>query len=175
MPRLHETYEGLIQKLQYWKPGLKRNFAKSVFCCATFNFGPRAICKGHRDHLNWGAGGCAITAGGYFDYRQGGHLVLVELKLILEFPPGCTIIIPSACITHGNLPISPSETRIAMTQYTAGGLFRWIDNGFRTAKTFEKVDPKGKAQADEKRTERWISSVGLYSTIDELVQLWTTT
>lgn len=172
MPRLHQTYEELINKLQSWKPALRRNFLKSVFCCTTFNFGPQVVCKGHRDHLNWSPGGCAITAGGNYDYRSGGHIVIVELKLIIEFPPGCTVIIPSACYTHGNLPIGKAETRISMTQYTAGGLFHWVDNGFQTAKNFMKSNPRGKVEADNQRWERWENAIRLYSTLDELSDLW---
>lgn len=172
MPHLHQAYDELLNRLENWKPGLVRNFLKSVFSCTTFNFGPQVVCKGHRDHLNWSPGGCAITAGGDYDYRYGGHIVIVELKLIIEFPPGCTVIIPSACFTHGNLPIRPHETRISMTQYTAGGLFRWVDNGFQTAKNLMRTDPRGKAKADEDRWKRWEEAIGLYSTIDELKRWW---
>lgn len=172
MPKLHAQYETLIDKLECWKPGLRRNFAKSVFCALTFNFGPQAICRGHRDFLNWAPGGCIITAGGHYDYTKGGHLVIVELKLIFEFPPGCSIIIPSACLTHGNLPIASHEHRVAITQYTAGGLFRWVDYGCRTAKDFAKADPHGKEDIDSKQQERWMEAVNLYSTLDELKEHW---
>ncbi|KIY61385.1 hypothetical protein CYLTODRAFT_447726 [Cylindrobasidium torrendii FP15055 ss-10] len=43
---------------------------------------------------------------------------------------GVTVFIPSALITHYNLPIAPGETRYSITQYSAGGLFRWVNNGF---------------------------------------------
>ncbi|KAF8957975.1 hypothetical protein BDZ97DRAFT_1634074, partial [Flammula alnicola] len=134
MPKLHSASETVIQKLMGWKNSIKRNFPGSVFAAMTFNFGPNVVCDAHRDHLNWLIGGCIITAGGFFDYTKGGHLVLVELKLILEFPPGATIILPSAMVTHANLPIQEGEYRISVTQYTAGGLFRFVDYGFRTAK-----------------------------------------
>ncbi|KAF8078915.1 hypothetical protein FPV67DRAFT_1604272, partial [Lyophyllum atratum] len=122
MPRLYDASNDVLSQLLDWKPTLRRNFTNSVYCCTTFNFGPHVVCRGHRDHLNWAPGGCIITSGGEFDYVRGGHIVLEEAKLIIEFPPGCSVIIPSACITHGNTPILESEHRISMTQYTAGGL-----------------------------------------------------
>ncbi|GLB33433.1 hypothetical protein LshimejAT787_0103910 [Lyophyllum shimeji] len=150
MPRLHEASGKVLSELLEWKPSLRRNFANSVYCCMTFNFGPHVICKGHRDHLNWAP----------------------EAKLIIEFPPGCSIIVPSACITHGNLPILKSENRISMTQYTAGGLVRWLDYQCRSAAEFEKIDCKGKNAMDDKGHERWKDGVGMYSTIAELKEFW---
>ena len=98
--------------------------------------------------------------------------MLVEAKLIIEFPPGRSIIIPSACITHGNLPICKSENRISMTQYTAGGLVRWLDYGCRSAEKFKKHDRKGKKAMDDKGDERWRDGIKMYSTILELKELW---
>ncbi|KAF8059037.1 hypothetical protein FPV67DRAFT_1427063, partial [Lyophyllum atratum] len=144
MPRLYEASNNVLSQLLEWKPNLRRNFTKSAYCCTTFNFGPHVVCKGHRDHLNWAPGGCIITSGGAFDYVRGGHIVLVEAKLVIEFPPGCSVLIPSACITHGNTPVLKTENRISMTQYTAGGLVRWVDYGCRSAGAFEKFDRGGK-------------------------------
>ncbi|KAF8059088.1 hypothetical protein FPV67DRAFT_1718858 [Lyophyllum atratum] len=172
MPRLHEASANILSQLLKWKPSLRRNFAKSAYCCATFNFGPHVVCKAHRDHLNWAPGGCIITSGGQFDYVRGGHIVLVEAKLVIEFPPGCSILVPSACITHGNTPVLESENRISMTQYTAGGLVRWVDYGCRSAAAFEKLDGGGKRVMDGKGHERWNDGIGLYSTIAELKEFW---
>ncbi|KAJ7937906.1 hypothetical protein B0H13DRAFT_1580401, partial [Mycena leptocephala] len=66
-----------------------------------------------------------------FDPDFGGHLVLWDLKLVIRFPPGATILIPSAIVRHSNVPIRPDERRCSFTQYTAGGLFRWIRDGFK--------------------------------------------
>ncbi|KAJ6626308.1 hypothetical protein B0H10DRAFT_2303954 [Mycena sp. CBHHK59/15] len=37
---------------------------------------------------------------------------------------------PSGCVDHGNTPLQPGETRTSMTQYAAGGLFRWVAYDF---------------------------------------------
>jgi hypothetical protein len=87
---------------------------------------------GHKDQGNLPFGLCAVTPFGSFDPDKGGHIILWELKLIIRFPPGSTVLIPSAIITHGNLPIQHNEERSSFTQYAAGSLFRWVDNGFQT-------------------------------------------
>ena len=88
----------------------------------------------HVDTGNKANGLCAITALGQFDPKRGGHLVLAQLGLVIEFPPGATILIPSATVAHGNTPIQEGETRQSVTQYAAGGLFRWVRFGFRNEK-----------------------------------------
>lgn len=167
MPNLYKLYVWLWLKLLEWKPYIDRVFPGSVFCAATWNFGPMTVCKMHIDHLNFIIGGCVVTALGEFDYRNGGQIILEQLKLILEFPPGASIILPSACIRHGNLPVGKGEKRSSFTQYTAGGLFRWVRYGFKTAEEFERTDPKGKEQADSERKLRWVEGCKLYSTIDD--------
>ncbi|KAJ7800267.1 hypothetical protein B0H14DRAFT_3092679 [Mycena olivaceomarginata] len=100
-----------------------RRLCQSVFAACTFNFGPRAICAPHLDFANLSWGWCAITALGDFDPDLGGHLILWDLRLVIRFPPGSTILLPSAIIRHSN--------------YTAAGLFRWVRNGFKTDEDFE--------------------------------------
>jgi hypothetical protein len=53
-------------------------------------------------------------------------------QLVIEFPPGSTILIPSSILSHSNTAVDDQEHRYSFTQYAAGGLFRWVDNGFRT-------------------------------------------
>lgn len=77
-------------------------------------------------------GECSVTPFGSYDYKRGGHLVLWDLKLVIEFPPGCTILFPSAVLSHSNVAIARHERRYSFAQYTAGGLFRWVDQGFQT-------------------------------------------
>jgi hypothetical protein len=63
----------------------------------------------HLDFANLAWGWCAITALGDFDPDKGGHLILWDLKLIIRFPPGSTILIPSTLIHHSNTSIHPHE------------------------------------------------------------------
>jgi hypothetical protein len=50
----------------------------------------------------------------------------------IEFPSGALILIPSATIAHSNVPVQDGDERISFTQFSAGGLFRFVDNGSRT-------------------------------------------
>jgi hypothetical protein len=67
-------------------------------------------------------------------------MVLHELKLILEFPPGCSLYIPSAIITHENISIDTKERRQVITAYTSGNLFQYVDYGFRQSTDVPKSE-----------------------------------
>ncbi|TBU53029.1 hypothetical protein BD310DRAFT_952335 [Dichomitus squalens] len=162
---LHRFYNTTLVALCSLDPSLQRNFKGSAFACATWNLGPRAIAHVHTDHLNLAWGMCAITALGDCDPKLGGHLILWDLRLIIEFPPGTTILIPSAIIRHSNAPLaSPDEHRYALVQYSAGGLFRWAECGHQTQKNFQQA---GGAYAQTGR-ERWAGGVSMLGRWDEL-------
>lgn len=168
-PRLYHYYVQHLGPLFKSYPRLHRNFLNSVFACATFNFGPQTCCFPHKDSGNLSFGWCAITALGKFDPTCGGHLILWDLKLVIEFPPGSTILIPSATIRHSNIAIRPHETRYSFTQYTAGGLFRWVDHGYQTEASYQAGWSKGrKAEEEETNGRRWAEGVKMFSTFDEL-------
>ena len=101
-------------------PDLNWNFNHSIFPAATFNFGPKCVCRCHTDHGNAAYFWCPITALGNNDPTKGGHLILFDLQLIIEFPPGSTILIPSGILCHGNTPIQDHKTCMSFTQYSAG-------------------------------------------------------
>ncbi|KAF7302509.1 hypothetical protein HMN09_00885300 [Mycena chlorophos] len=132
-PRLHRYYEKTMDALFNWDPRLRRIFKRgtSVFLSCTFNFGPQTVTVPHLDLLNLAWGWCFITAFGNFDPDKGGHLILWDLKRIIRFPPGATIAIPSALLRHSNVTIQQDETRYSFTQFAAGGLFRFVESGFR--------------------------------------------
>jgi hypothetical protein len=54
-------------------------------------------------------------------------------------------------------------------QYCAGGIFRWVDNGFRTEGQLEKEDPAEYAQMCSLKDARWKEGLALYSTLEELL------
>jgi hypothetical protein len=142
-------------------------FPHSIFSCATFNFGPNVWTFRHRDIQNVPFGWCAVQSAGDFDATKGGYLVLWELKLVIEFPAGALILLPSATITHSNVPVQKGDTRVSFTQFTAGGLMRYIDNGFRTADALRMQDPKEFARLEGERGCRCEMGLGLLNTMDE--------
>ncbi|KIY61094.1 hypothetical protein CYLTODRAFT_327265, partial [Cylindrobasidium torrendii FP15055 ss-10] len=101
------------------------NFQGSVYSATTVNFGPRTLTHDHVDSANFGPGWCRVRAYGSYDHRRGGHLLLWDLGLAIQFPPGTCIFFPSALLVHGNLSVDPAEDRFSVTSYSAGGLFRW--------------------------------------------------
>ncbi|KAJ7285531.1 hypothetical protein C8J57DRAFT_1431292 [Mycena rebaudengoi] len=153
----------------YYILHMRRPFLNGIWSACTFNLGPRTCALGHRDFANLAFGWCAITVLGTFDYRKGGHLILWDCKLILEFPPGTTILIPSAAIFHSNIPISKHETRYSFTQYTAGGLFRWVTHAFQSEEAYlASLSAEELQREKEERLERWKQGAGLFSTLAEL-------
>ncbi|KAJ7058646.1 hypothetical protein C8F01DRAFT_1085757 [Mycena amicta] len=130
---LHGYYARTMNDLHSHLRHLPRLFrpALSVFASITLNLGPQTATLPHLDLLNLAWGLCFITALGMFDPLLGGHLVLWDLKLIIEFPPGSTIAIPSALLRHSNTSLQAGEIRYSVTQFSAGGLFRYVENGFQ--------------------------------------------
>ncbi|KAJ7078269.1 hypothetical protein B0H15DRAFT_804874 [Mycena belliarum] len=168
-PLLFAFYQAQMGLIAAWRPNLHWNFVGSVFAACTFNFGPHAITVPHLDFGNLAWGWCAITALGDFNPDLGGHLILWDLKLVIRFPPGSTILIPSAIIRHSNVPVLAHEQRFSFTQYTAGGLFRWIRNGFQTDEAWEKSASRDTKQARASEgSKRWEQGVAMFSTVDSL-------
>lgn len=98
----------------------------------------------------------------------GGHLILWDAKVVIEFPHGATILLPSATITHSNIPIQDDETRVSFVQFCSGGLFRWVDNGFQTEAQLEENDPIQYAEMMAKKGVRWKEGLEMFSTMKEL-------
>jgi hypothetical protein len=173
-PVLFAHYVEYMTRLQQWNHHLFRPFVNSVFAAVTINFGPRTVCLGHRDAANLPYGLCAITALGRFDWKKGGHLILWDLKLVIEFPPGTTVLIPSAVLRHGNTMIGEDETRFSVAQYTSGGLFRWVDHGFTLDEAYFKSLKTTQQRKDEEvlRSTRWRKGLGMYSTLAQLKKLY---
>lgn len=163
MPAVWAYYYEAMVSLLRWSPKLVRNFANSVFASVAFNFGPVTVCKIHTDDANLSWGWCAITALGRFDFHCGGHLVLWDLGLIIPFPPGATILLPSALLAHSNTLIQPGETRYSITQYSASGLFRWVENGMMSDKDCVRgASKREKAVFHAGRKSRWSNAMKMW-------------
>ncbi|KAJ7076921.1 hypothetical protein C8R43DRAFT_910598, partial [Mycena crocata] len=173
-PALHTFYQATSAAVFDWdrraRKGAKRmmrNFRArdSVFTTATFKFGRRTATFPHIDFGNLAWGWCAITALGCFDPDKGGHLILWDLMLIIRFPPGTTILIPSAILRHSNVPVGSKETRFSFTQYTPAGIFRWVYNDFRTdADVEQNMCTNEQDQRREDRANRWREGIHMYRT-----------
>lgn len=115
---------------------------------------------------------CPVHSLGRFDYTKGGHLILWDLKLVIEFPPGSTILLPLSTLRHGNTTIQEGEERMSFTQYCAGGLIRWVKYGFRSGVSLEETAAgrRFKARVDGDPDVRWREALNKFSNRDELVR-----
>lgn len=169
-PKIRAYYQDSLSKLHAERPELRRPYESSIMPAAAFNLGPATVCRPHRDSANLLFGICIITALGFFDPVHGGHLVLHELRLVIQFPPGSTVLIPSAFVTHSNTRIRGGETRYSFTQYAAGSLFSYVENGMRSQQAVMK-GPELCAEDLLKRSEadaqRWRNGLSLFPHISD--------
>ena len=167
---MYAYYADHLQRLLDHDDKLVRNFDNSVFAACAFNFGPQTVCYKHRDHSNLPFGWCGVTALGNYNYKLGGHMVLWDLGLVIEFPPGSTIFLPSASLEHSNATIQKDERRYSFTQFTSGGTFRWVDYGFQKADDyFAGLSEVEQMAAKLEGRDRLEFGLSLFSTMDELL------
>ncbi|KAJ7696886.1 hypothetical protein B0H14DRAFT_2226870, partial [Mycena olivaceomarginata] len=88
--------------------------------------------------------------------------------LVVEFPPGTLILLPSATVAHSNVPVQLDEERVSFTQFTAGGIFRYVDNGCQTVEQLAEDDPEEYRRLMALKAGRWEAGLNLLSTVDEL-------
>lgn len=167
---MYKFYAVTLGKLFNHFPTLQHNFRNSVFPAISFNLGPATVALDHLDYGNFSSGVCALTALGNYNPKTSAHFILFPFRIVTEFPPGSTIIIPSACLNHGNTPVQDGETRMSIAQYAAGGLFRYVEYGFATAKSLlsTAAGKAKKARIDMKAGERWKMGLDLFSKYSQL-------
>ncbi|EIM84578.1 uncharacterized protein STEHIDRAFT_132829 [Stereum hirsutum FP-91666 SS1] len=166
-PKMYDYCRERVASLLDHHDDLDRPFTNSIYTTFTVNMGPSSACTEHVDNLNSAEVMCGVTSAGRYDHTKGGHLVLYDLKVIIEFPSGWTAFLPSATLRHGNTAIQAGETRYAITQYIPGGLFRWVRHGFRLAKNLSEVE---RLAMEGTSDDRLRMAYGLFSKFDELVK-----
>lgn len=185
-PRMYAHYRTTMDSVFHSLPHLSRLFPCSPFPAFNLNLGPQVCTRIHVDCANFPAGWCAVVAFGDFDYTAGGHLILWSLGLVVQFPPGkssprytepstemqcgtgAVILLPSAIVEHGNVPVRDGETRMSFTQYAAGGLFRWVHYGCQTERAVQLNQPETYQRIMDEAPSRWSRLMGLFSHISEL-------
>ncbi|KAI0311281.1 hypothetical protein OF83DRAFT_1069088, partial [Amylostereum chailletii] len=162
-PLLEEHYVETMAKLLKRHPKLRFPYpGRSIFAHTSFNFGPDAVTYAHADTQNLAYGMCSILSLGDYNSKMGGHIVFHSLRLAVEFPPNTICLVMSAAIVHCNIRIQDGEHRASITQYTNGGLFRWVQNNC-------KPSPPVSAAVARKEGQRWwMESRKYLSTTDSL-------
>ncbi|TFK60904.1 hypothetical protein BDN72DRAFT_778841 [Pluteus cervinus] len=173
-PKLYAHFCLRLHRLFDHDKSLIGNFVNSVFPATSFNLGPRTVSLDHTDAGNVGYGLCALVSLGTFDSRKGGHLVLFDLGLMVPFPSSSVALLPSGILRHGNTTIQAGEERYSIAQYCAGGLFRWVEYGYKAATALTGRKSKAKTKKSVLTTlygtheERVEGALGLFSTVDAL-------
>ncbi|KAF8214692.1 hypothetical protein K438DRAFT_1801958 [Mycena galopus ATCC 62051] len=170
LPKLYQHQRSTMQGILRDQPELRMPFDNSIFPTVTFNLGPDVVTLEHLDFLNNSYGTCGVTLNGSFDHMRGGHIYMKQLKTVCEFPSGSTILLLSATCKHGNTPIRKGETHYSMTQYAAGGLFRWAAYKYQSANSLlaKAGGAACKQEIDGTPGERATFALGLLSKADEL-------
>ncbi|KAJ3544294.1 hypothetical protein NMY22_g2823 [Coprinellus aureogranulatus] len=121
MPKLYEHNKITLDRLCERNPSLSRPFPGTGFALATFDFGPHAGQEFYsRRRLPSAPGVCAITFGGTFNHKLGGHFILKEVRAVIETPACCTILLPCSMFTYGSVSIADMENRVSMVQCSSG-------------------------------------------------------
>ncbi|KAF8124622.1 hypothetical protein K438DRAFT_2002606 [Mycena galopus ATCC 62051] len=123
---------------------------QSVFACAAFNFGNVCTYR-HRDVCNLPFGWWAIQSLGNFDAKKGGHLILWDVKAVVEFPAGASFSFP------------PPRSPLKCASCARGGTFR-------TQTQLATEDPVEHDRLMNAKESRWEKGLKLFSTIDELIK-----
>lgn len=165
-PKVYGRLKDTVETIRKDQPDLKMNFpSHSIYTGCTFNMGPVTVTDDHLDPGNHPAIPCAVTSGGPYDPDAGGFLVLEDLKLVIRFPPGATILLSSASIRHANIPVQEGDRRYSVTQFCPGGLLRWVRHGCRPACTLSKAE---RSALDGNPVQRWRELWDLLSTPESL-------
>lgn len=163
-------YKETAVALQARHPHLQPTSPNAVFAATTINMGTQSFLPLHVNAGNSPGGWCVATSFGPFNPDKGGHLVLWNMKLIIRFLPGSSILFPSALITHSNTPIQPGEKRYSMIQYSAGALFWWRYNGFRSDKAFlASATCEQLQKREEDRRECWSRALANFSRWEDVL------
>jgi len=88
VPKVYKEYADHLDPLFMRYPHLRKPFPNGIFPTCTFNYGSHIVTVEHVDSTNVPFGLCAILTCGLYDPSKGGHLVLFDLGLVIEFPPG---------------------------------------------------------------------------------------
>ncbi|EPQ51419.1 hypothetical protein GLOTRDRAFT_48580, partial [Gloeophyllum trabeum ATCC 11539] len=167
-PGLFQYYQAVLDGICSFYPRLAHFWECSPFACCCFNLRPRVWAFIHTDHFNIPFGWCSITALGRFCPQRSGHLILWDWGLIIDFPHGSTIYIPSALVQHSNIPVQAHETRFSIVQWMPGPLCLWFDYGFRSSKSF--LAEHGKAKVADANAAHWAEGLKLLSKLRDFHQ-----
>ncbi|KAJ7483692.1 hypothetical protein B0H11DRAFT_1723218, partial [Mycena galericulata] len=168
-PRLHSYVDQARETLLHHDPTLCDNITGGAYPSVEFYLGspespPRL------DDLDMMWAWRALTALGVYNPRWGGELILWDEKKVIQFPPGATFLFPAAFMRYSFTQVRMLERQYAFSQYAQAGLFRYIDNGFKSEMNFEATAWRAEYESRERAKDaRVVRALGMYSLVNEVV------
>lgn len=160
-PQLHRFLSNLLEEVLKDNPHINRMFEGCCYGACHFNL-HNASTRDHEDFFNILFAMCSVYASGIYDHTRGGHFIAWSLGVVTQFPPGSSIFIPSASVTHANTPIAASEHRSSIAFFMSSGLGRWYQNGFMSDKDFQaKATPTQLQAWKDQRAKLWETGLEL--------------
>ncbi|KAK1216127.1 hypothetical protein PQX77_021246 [Marasmius sp. AFHP31] len=173
-PKAYDLQEKKLKEIIGRHPHLKPNFNNTVFAACMWNPGPQFVSYPYVNSNNYPYTWCAITTMGDFNPDLGGHLILWDLGLYVRFPPGATILIPSALPVHSNISVCPGEKWYSFVQYTTGALLRWVNNRFQRQDQWEASALVEMKEARKLKNQEWVKmGLSMFSTVEQLQKTYT--
>ncbi|KAJ7086889.1 hypothetical protein B0H15DRAFT_801511 [Mycena belliarum] len=143
----------------------------SVFSSTTFEFGGphrRTSSNGQPDRFQAGAWSVLHALGNYAPTR-GGHVIFWDLGIVVCFPSGSTILIPTGVIHYSFVKVREDEFRYSLLQWAGAGISRWLANGHRTDLEFAvHATAAEHAQREETRMYAHMDAVDAFPLEEEL-------
>ncbi|KAJ7606769.1 hypothetical protein DFH06DRAFT_920133, partial [Mycena polygramma] len=102
----------------------------TIFSATTFEFGGPHCLPATPDRYEPDAWS-VLTALGTYSYLSGGHVIIWDLGLVISFPAGSSILIPTGLLRYSFVKVREGETRYSMLQWAGAGVGRWFANGER--------------------------------------------
>lgn len=87
---------------------------------------------------------------------------------MVKFPPGSTVLIPSAIVRHSNCPIADKESRYSITEFSAADLFRWVANGNQNDCDVKQGTREERLKRRHEQLVRWKEGLLLYPTYKDI-------
>ncbi|KAJ7617536.1 hypothetical protein DFH06DRAFT_1012556 [Mycena polygramma] len=166
-PRLYDHVNGIKSDILNKDWTLRDNYPPGAFHASEWFLG------GHEspprlDDLQMLWSWRAFTALGNYNARWGGELILWEEKKIVKFPVGATFLFPSAFMRYSFTRICAGEEQFWFSQYSQAGVFRHLENGYRSEARFEGLAWTGTHRArDEMKDRRMETALGMYSNVND--------
>ncbi|KAK7054023.1 hypothetical protein R3P38DRAFT_2381946, partial [Favolaschia claudopus] len=138
----------------------------SVFSAATVELGgphrTRSDWRGHIPPFE-AAVWSILTAAGTYRSIYGGHLIVWDLGLVIQFPAGSSILVPTGIVRYSFVEVRPGEDRFSILQWAGSGVRRFVENGYKTDIDFAReASEEQHNMREDRRTESHLVASELF-------------